>query len=72
MLDFSKLPKKLYVCQACGKISESRVPRAEHFHSPFWDISCSIYSVLCHTSHLSFNPQTERVREIKEGGIIND
>ena len=58
----------IWVCLACGKVSKDRY--GKEGTTPGWDESCLVNSVLVNEDYLVWNG--ERVREIKEGGIIKD
>lgn len=40
-------PGQLWVCLACGKIAQDKVGIVG-FHSPGWDVSCCVNSLLVH------------------------
>lgn len=45
-MDFRAIPPYRYVCLACGKTSATRYG-FDYDHSPGWDSSCMLNSLLC-------------------------
>ena len=60
----------IWVCLACGKVSEDRYGNKGTTHG--WDESCFMNSVQVKEDYLAWNETKDRVKEIREGGIVED
>ena len=57
----------VYVCQACGKMSNDR-----YGFKPIsmgWDESCMLNCILCHKDKLILSESGGRVVKVEDGGI---
>lgn len=62
------LKGQVWVCLACGKMSQDRY--GELKISPGWDESCMLNSKLCYEDKLVIDPDRKLVLSVDEGGIV--